>query len=587
MATSHSTDHLKLCSRYLDNDLSKDEVEHFDWLLCNDANFADIFARCALTHRQISELITEDKLHSLLDTALSGTPSLPRELVKQISDTQSSNHLLSASKRTRTFGSLGVRLVIAGIAAAVMVYAGQMFFAQHSKEANIVNTQPSRLPEQASTVESPAIAATVARLSNYQPYNDEAKLNIGDPLLDGTQLRFQSGLVKLTFECGAEVVLQGPCEFLIENSMLGFLERGNITANVPRRAFTFAIRAPGIDFIDLGTDFGICVDEQGQSELHVFEGEVIYRQDDKARKSSDVVHVVQDEAVKFKSLSDKPSSIAIDKEMFVEHFGLRKHGESIFPVTRNLALWLSADHGVNTDDTGHVISWHDRICGDNKVAEDAFQVEPDLRPLLVSDGPNGNAAIRFDGENDHLFTTSIETTDNQTVFIVCQFTPNAFKDERIYGGQILNYDGPPTRELTTTLAPGVLQIGEPLLKEEFQPSAVTAQVFAGFVGSTTIEAGRVDAEPVGMNTPIIIAYHYDFDQGNSTLMINGHICEQARAYAPAGLTSRKVIGRHAWMELFFNGDISELMIFNNALSDDELHAANRHLAEKYGIPLEN
>ena len=80
---------------------------------------------------------------------------------------------------------------------------------------------------------------------------------------------------------------------------------------------------------------------------------------------------------------------------------------------------------------------------------------------------------------------------------VCQFSQSAYDKNRDWGGQIINYDGPPSRYLSNTLEPGVLQIGEPLLAKEFKPTLLTGQVFAGFVGSATVESGRVDAEQVG------------------------------------------------------------------------------------------
>jgi len=80
---------------------------------------------------------------------------------------------------------------------------------------------------------------------------------------------------------------------------------------------------------------------------------------------------------------------------------------------------------------------------------------------------------------------------------------------RRWGGQILNYDGPPSRYLSDTLEPGVLQIGEPLLETEFKPTLFSAQVFAGFIGSATVESGRIDATPVGVDTPVVVSYRYD------------------------------------------------------------------------------
>ena len=59
--------------------------------------------------------------------------------------------------------------------------------------------------------------------------------------MQGTRIALQSGMAKVTFDCGAEVVLEGPCDFVARAPMLGFLKSGRITADVPRRAFAFAI----------------------------------------------------------------------------------------------------------------------------------------------------------------------------------------------------------------------------------------------------------------------------------------------------------------------------------------------------------
>lgn len=579
----------RLISLYFDGVLDSEELSELEQRLIEDTAFADLFARCSLTHRQVIELLTEDKLHLLLDQAVASSPSLPRGMLAELTSRprrQSDSVRDSALSDRHAWGNSFVRLPAwTWLATAVLAAVG-FYLWQRPAPTTEIDALFARRPEATAEEEWP-VAATLTRMVDCRWADDAVPLSIGDQLKTGTRVTLAAGLAKLTFECGAEVVLQGPCDFLIESPMLGFLQTGTITAIVPRRAFTFAIRAPGVDFVDLGTDFGITVDGQGQSELHVFEGEVLYRQNVKERKSSDVVHVKQHNAVKFVSLSEEPSAIAVDKQLFSRHFDLRRGGSNdvSLPVQRDLAFWLSADQGVDVDPQGHVLSWHDRIYGDNKVAEDAFQTNPAERPRLVPAAMNGMPAVRFDGHNDHLYTTPIETTNNQTVWIVCQYSPDAFSGNRIYGGQILNYDGPPSRELSNTLAPGILQIGEPLLREEFKASFITAQVFAGFIGNTTVEAGRVDAAPVGANAPVIITYHYDFDNRKATLMLNGRVYGEANAFAPAGLTSRKVIGGHAWMELFFHGDLSELLIFNRALASDEVEAMTRHLADRYQIPI--
>lgn len=582
---------IRLISLYLDGTLNAEELSEIERSLIEDSRFADLFARCSLTHRQVIELLTEDKLHVLLDQAVASSPSLPRDISMQLSSLSRNqrrsvgmSEVMGRHAWNKTFLQVPVWM---WAATAVLMIVTAFLWQRQALDAKNDDLLASR-PEIVNDEQWP-VAATLTRMVDCEWATGATPLSLGDQINTGTRVALESGLVKLTFECGAEVVLQGPCDFEIESPMLGFLRSGRITANVPRRAFTFAIRAPGVDFVDLGTDFGINVDDQGHSELHVFEGEVIYRQDVKERKSSDVVHVTQNNAVKFASLPEEPSAIAVDKQQFSRHFDLRTGvvGNRSLPVRRDLALWLSADEGVDVDQQGNVLSWHDRIFGDNRVAEDASQVNPAERPRLASTAMNGMPAVRFDGHNDRLFTTPIETTDNQTVMIVCQYSPEAFLGNRIYGAQILNYDGPPSRELSNTLAPGILQIGEPLLKEEFKPSLITAQVFAGFIGKTTVEAGRVDSVQVGANSPVIISYHYDFDHRKATLMLNGRVQGEANAFAPAGLTSRKVIGSHAWMELYFCGDLSELLIFNRALDPEELKAMTRHLADRYHIAIDD
>ena len=81
-------------------------------------------------------------------------------------------------------------------------------------------------------------------------------------------------------------------------------------------------------------------------------------------------------------------------------------------------------------------------------------------------------------------------------------------------------------------------------------------------------------------------YDYEYENGHSALVINGKTCGVGKAFAPQGITSRKIIGRHAWMQNYFNGDLAELLIYNKALSPEELTKTTAYLAEKYSIALD-
>jgi hypothetical protein len=85
----------------------------------------------------------------------------------------------------------------------------------------------------------------------------------------------QRGLVQVRFDSGARVILEGPAqvELLSGNSM--YLRRGKIVATVGREAIGFVVNTPQGKVLDLGTEYGIQVNQTGQSQVHVFNGEVL------------------------------------------------------------------------------------------------------------------------------------------------------------------------------------------------------------------------------------------------------------------------------------------------------------------------
>ncbi|MEX0792839.1 MAG: LamG-like jellyroll fold domain-containing protein [Pirellulaceae bacterium] len=101
-----------------------------------------------------------------------------------------------------------------------------------------------------------------------------------DELQTGTSLRGETrriaaGSVELITGLGARVVIEAPAEFRFENRQKLHLTHGRLAAEVPPAAQGFTVVTPGGDVIDLGTKFGVDVPREGDSEVHVFEGEVI------------------------------------------------------------------------------------------------------------------------------------------------------------------------------------------------------------------------------------------------------------------------------------------------------------------------
>jgi hypothetical protein len=107
----------------------------------------------------------------------------------------------------------------------------------------------------------------------------------------GDTFAIRSGLLEITYNSGAKVILQGPVTYKVESSASGYLSVGKLTARVEKGSgvrgqgsdasihhssiinhHLFAVRTPTATVTDLGTEFGVEVDKQGRTVSHVFRG---------------------------------------------------------------------------------------------------------------------------------------------------------------------------------------------------------------------------------------------------------------------------------------------------------------------------
>lgn len=85
----------------------------------------------------------------------------------------------------------------------------------------------------------------------------------------------EQGVLEIKTAFGANVVIEAPAVFQFVSPQLLRLTKGRVAARVPESAHGFTVETPTGKAIDLGTEFGVDVPEQGEAEIHVFEGEVI------------------------------------------------------------------------------------------------------------------------------------------------------------------------------------------------------------------------------------------------------------------------------------------------------------------------
>ncbi len=112
----------------------------------------------------------------------------------------------------------------------------------------------------------------------------------------GRKYKLDAGLMQITYDSGAKVILQGPCTYEVESRVGGYLSLGKLTARVERGELRveseenatnqkssqlstlhsplFSVRTPTAVITDLGTEFGVEVSTEGTTTSHVFRGSV-------------------------------------------------------------------------------------------------------------------------------------------------------------------------------------------------------------------------------------------------------------------------------------------------------------------------
>ena len=86
--------------------------------------------------------------------------------------------------------------------------------------------------------------------------------------------RLESGEARLQLDNGVELLLRAPAELQLRSVDHAILYRGQASVRVPKEAIGFRLDAPGLNVVDLGTEFSLAVDDRGQPQVHVFQGKV-------------------------------------------------------------------------------------------------------------------------------------------------------------------------------------------------------------------------------------------------------------------------------------------------------------------------
>ncbi len=160
--------------------------------------------------------------------------------------------------------------------------------------------------------------ATLTDLVNVEWGNTGSVRVSGQRLYSsGKAISLESGIVKIKYDNGVDVLVEGPALFEIVNSGI-YLNYGRLFSKVSKSGIGFSVETPSCKFVDLGTEFGVQADINNSAEVHVIKGKVqLYAESGKQDEFTTIVN--ENCAVKFDNYTKKAHDIPVHTEAFVRN----------------------------------------------------------------------------------------------------------------------------------------------------------------------------------------------------------------------------------------------------------------------------
>ncbi|MEM6365482.1 MAG: FecR domain-containing protein [Planctomycetota bacterium] len=253
--------------RMIDGTASEEEVRSLQRAMEADRSLRAEYLRVVALSEELAELA------SAQDSK--GNTVLPASLVQSVAETKP-----AAPPTTSNTFRVGViaLAVVASVALIVMLIPSAMPVALRSGDEVGRQSATSKvaIPLQSTTVVPDQPGDYVASIigvtedlvwgeNNSQP---EFLLRCSrDTCID-----IRSGLVELEYATSARLILRGPCEFVVTGQRSGQLNAGTLTGIVDQD--DFQLTTPSAVVVDLGTRFGVRLNQQNETDVHVFDGEV-------------------------------------------------------------------------------------------------------------------------------------------------------------------------------------------------------------------------------------------------------------------------------------------------------------------------
>jgi hypothetical protein len=154
-------------------------------------------------------------------------------------------------------------------------------------------------------------------------------------------LHLSGGAAQLEFFSGARVIVEGPAEFELVSAMQVRVRQGKVHVMAPPSARGFSVLGPGMEIVDLGTEFGLSVPADQPPEVHVFRGKVVVSQEG----NTPALEVSEGRALRL--AGTRAEDIPLRSSAFLTELGLAGRASSL--AHDRMTAWQRAGQDLSRD----------------------------------------------------------------------------------------------------------------------------------------------------------------------------------------------------------------------------------------------
>lgn len=280
----------ELLSKLFDGIANNEETKRIEELLSGDPEacefYIDYSELCAQMEFELSAKTPLDIDEESISAQISKSTALFYE-------GQTTKQILTPSWRPMPLLAVAA-VIILFIGILSLIINKRLLVSPQSVEAKSSSQLVENITDEGVAVLMESVSASFVD-NGVQPPSTNGILYPGEILLE-------SGIVAIEFYSGARVILEGPAIFELTSENSAILREGRIRALVPPQACGFSVSTRQIEVVDLGTEFGMNIEEDGHlTEVHCFNGLVDVYENNLSQKGEVLRSLETGEAIRIQS----------------------------------------------------------------------------------------------------------------------------------------------------------------------------------------------------------------------------------------------------------------------------------------------